>query len=217
MASAIPPIVQSLLAAADGVARDSAWTEFLKQYSGLILHVARSTRGDHDSVMDRYLFVLDALRKDECRRLRAYSDSGRGAFTTWLVAVTRRLCIDEHRRRFGRPSAEGPTMEQVDRRGLDALSGDASASLDSLESALAGPDSELQIAERSAALRSALLRLEVSDRLLLRLRYEDNLKVNEIARLMGERSQFKVYRRFDQILATLRRDLELVGIRDSDA
>ena len=217
MASAIPPTVESLLAAADDAARDKAWAEFLKRYSGLILHVARSTRGDHDSVMDRYLFVLDALRKDECRRLRAYSEGGRGAFTTWLVAVTRRLCIDEHRRRFGRSSGEGPTMEQVDRRTLDALSGDEGAPLESLESALAGPDSVLRITERNAALRFALLRLEVSDRLLLRLRYEDNLKVNEIARLLGEQSQFKVYRRLDQILARLRQDLELVGIRDSDS
>ncbi|MEO7503532.1 MAG: sigma-70 family RNA polymerase sigma factor [Gemmatimonadaceae bacterium] len=217
MASAIPPTVESLLAAADEAARDTAWTEFLKRYSGLILHVARSTRGDHDSVMDRYLFVLEALRKNECRRVRAYSNSGRGAFSTWLVAVTRRLCIDEHRRRFGRTSAKGPTVEQVDRRALDALSGDESAPLDSLESALARPDSELQITERNAALRAALLRLDVSDRLLLRLRYEDSLKVNEIARLLGEQSQFKVYRRLDQILATLRHELELVGIRDSDA
>ena len=108
-------------------------------------------------------------------------------------------------------------MEQVDRRSLDVLSGDEGVPLDSLESALAGPDSVLRITERNAALRFALLRLEVSDRLLLRLRYEDNLKVNEIARLLGEQSQFKVYRRLDQILARLRQDLELVGIRDSDS
>ena len=108
-------------------------------------------------------------------------------------------------------------MEQADRRSLDALSGDDNAPPDSLESALARPDSELQITERNAALGAALLRLDVSDRLILRLRYEDSLKVNEIARLLGEQSQFKVYRRLDQILATLRRELELVGIRDSDA
>lgn len=217
MASAVPPTVEFLLAAADDAARDKAWTEFLQQYSLLILHVARSTRADHDVVMDRYLFVLDALRKDECRRLRAYSENGRGAFTTWLVAVCRRLCIDEHRRRFGRVSADEPTMEQMDRRTLAVLGVEENASLDLLESALAGPDSELRIAERNARLRSALLRLDVSDRLLLRLRYEDNLKVNEIARLLGEQSQFKVYRRLDQILGRMRRELELVGIRDSDA
>jgi len=214
MAAAIPPLVRALLAA-DDAGRDKAWAEFLKQYSGLVLHVARSIQGDHDTVMDRYTFVLDALRKDDFRRLAGYSETGRGAFTTWLVAVVRRLCVDEHRQRFGRAHPDGPTREQIDRRNLADLTACESAPLEFLESALVAPDSALHASERNAALHAALLRLEVPDRLLLRLRYEDGLKVNEIARLLGEPSQFKIYRRLDQILAGLRRDLELVGINES--
>jgi hypothetical protein len=54
--------------------------------------------------MDRYAWVLDALRQDRHRRLRAFAAEGRGSFTTWLVAVVRRLCVDEHRHRYGRPA-----------------------------------------------------------------------------------------------------------------
>src|SRR5687768_3358217 len=102
MATKLPQSLENLLAAGDSSSAERAWGEFLQEFSKLILHVARSTPGDHDSVMDRYVFVLDALRKGDYRRLRAYSQDGRGSFSTWLVAVVRRLSVDEHRRRYGR-------------------------------------------------------------------------------------------------------------------
>jgi DNA-directed RNA polymerase specialized sigma24 family protein len=53
--------------------------------------------------MDGYAYVLEALRSDDYRRLRAYAADGRSKFSTWLVVVARRLCLDLHLRR-PRPS-----------------------------------------------------------------------------------------------------------------
>ncbi len=211
MDSKAPVSLQLLMDASDDSGRDAAWSAFLEQYSRLILHVARSMNGGHEPVMDRYLFVIDALRRDDFRRLRSYSDSGRGTFTTWLVAVSRRLCIDEHRARYGRSRPADATPEQRDRRQLaDLLS--AEGVLDSLEFPGGAPDANVEAAEIREALERALARIDVSDRLLLRLRFEDELSVPEIARLLREQSPFPVYRRIDGILAVLRKELTLAGI-----
>jgi RNA polymerase sigma factor (sigma-70 family) len=211
MDSKVPVSLQLLTDASDEPARDAAWTAFLEQYSKLILHVARSMNGGHDTVMDRYLFVIDALKRNDFKRLRSYSDSGRGTFTTWLVAVSRRLCVDEHRTRYGRSSAGQASPEQRDRRTLaDLLSADGV--LDTLEFPGNTPETDVESAEIREALERALTRIDVSDRLLLKLRYEDELSVPEIARLLRENSPFRIYRRIDGILAVLRKELALAGI-----
>ncbi|HVF39086.1 MAG TPA: sigma-70 family RNA polymerase sigma factor, partial [Gemmatimonadaceae bacterium] len=153
-------------------------------------------------------------RRNDYRRLRKYSEDGRGTFTTWLVAVVRRLCVDEHRQRYGRAESGQKSADQQDRRQLvDLLS--SRESLDSLEFSGVMPDSEVHTAELKSALDRALAVLDVRDRLLLRLRYEDDLGVPEIARLLSEPSPFRVYRQLEKILGVLRRELQLAGIDGS--
>ena len=79
----MPPELARLLAAPPGE-RDEAWAQFLRAVSAPLLRVARSFGGDHDAVMDRYAFVLDQLRADDCRKLRAYDRPGAGDFTLWF-------------------------------------------------------------------------------------------------------------------------------------
>src|SRR5204862_509166 len=70
--------------------------------------VARSLTTDHDAAMDGYAHVLERLREHDCRRLRGYAPDGRTKFTTWLVVVARRLCLDFHRHRYGRSDDPAP-------------------------------------------------------------------------------------------------------------
>jgi RNA polymerase sigma factor (sigma-70 family) len=214
MSSKIPPCLQQLLDATDDTTRDRAWAGLLSEYSRLLLHVARSTAGGHDDVMDRYLFVLDALRREDFRRLRAFSSDGRGSFTTWLVAVTRRLCIDEHRHRYGRSPGEEISQRLRERAQLVDLLNSVET-LESIESTMDGPDRELQTLELGTALDRALAGLPMTDRLLVRMRFEDGLAVPEIARILGEASPFRIYRQLDRILSQLRKSLEEAGIEGS--
>ena len=110
-----PAQLHRLLEAAEGPDHERAWSEFLAAYSRLILYVARRIPRDHDRMMDRYAFVIEHLREKDCRRLRAFDVEGRGKFTTWLVVVVRRLCVDHDRRQHGRapPAAPPPLVRRL--------------------------------------------------------------------------------------------------------
>lgn len=216
---ALPGDVASLLSASDPAAQERAWATFVRQHSDVVLRVARAMGGGHDATMDRYAFVLDALRRDGCRRIRAYAPEGRGSFDTWLAVVARRLCLDHHRHRYGRAQSDGRAAEEerATRRQLTDLIGDE-LGLEQIEGdADAVPDVELECAERRTALDAALAQLDVTDRLALRLRFEDGLSVPEIARLIGVDSPFKVYRQLDRVLAAVRKHLEAAGIHDASS
>ena len=217
MNRSLPDSLRVLLSAPEGDARERAWTAFLEEHTGYLLHGARHLGGDHDAVMDRYLYVIQALRDDDCRRLRAYTSDGRGKFSTWLLVVVRRLCYDHHRVRYGRPqsSTDEAVARQQDRKQLVDLVSDE-LGLSELEARQDDvPDAILSRRELRGALTSALNELSPGDRLLLRLRFEDGQSVPEVARMIGESSPFVLYRRLDKVLATLRRALEAGGVDDS--
>ena len=74
------------------------------------------------------------------------------------------------------------------------------------------PDEELDRRERLDALASVLERLPPSDRLLLRLRFGEDLPAREIARIMRFPTLFHVYRRVDKVLNELRGALGSLGV-----
>ena len=214
-----PAVLVSLLAASPGTADgERAWAAFAEQYSTLLLHVARTLGGGHDAVMDRYVFMLDALRRDDYRRLRQYASDGRGKFTTWLMVVARRLCLDEYRRRYGRPQGDDASSSMdawAERRRLINLVGEELGAAEVAGLAEAVPDVALQRSELAALLEAALARLDASERLLLRLRFVDDRSVPRIARLLGDGSAFHYYRRLEKVLARLRDSLQAVGVDNS--
>jgi RNA polymerase sigma factor (sigma-70 family) len=211
----MPPELTRLLAASPGD-RDEAWAEFLRTVSAPLLRVARSLGGDHDAVMDRYAFVLDQLRADDHRKLRAYDRPGAGDFTLWLVVVARRLCLDHYRARYGRARIEAGSGSQTGdsrraRRRLVDLVGEQvdPATIAAREEA---PDDAVVRAERLRALETALAALEPRDRLLVRLRFVEEMSVREIGELMRFPTVFHVYRRLDAVLRILRDGLTRAGL-----
>lgn len=215
--SAVSQVLSRLLEAVDERARDSAWTVFVAEYSRLLLHVTRQLTSDYDSAMDAYAFVLEKLREHDLRRLRGYAADGRGKFTTWLVVVSRRLCLDFHRQRYGRaaPSDGAGAVDDVRaarRRLVDlALSNVDDALVSSASDA--DPDGELRRRELERALDVVLAELPPPDRLLITLRFHDGLSGAEIASLLPFASPFHVYRRLNHVLAELRRRLVRLGVQ----
>jgi len=202
-----------LLRSDDGKAPDGAWAEFLDEYNRLILHGARSLGGSDDAVMDRYAFVLEQLRQNDFRRLRAYVADGRGKFTTWMVTVVRRLCLDHERARYGRARGGSPELHRQ-RRDLADLIG-AEVDPDMLPSNTSNPEEDLLKEALHADLRAAIARLEPSERLLLRLRFQDEVPASEVARICSFPSVFHVYRRLNRIYEQLREALQDAGVRDA--
>jgi len=70
-------------------------------------------------------------------------------------------------------------------------------------------------AKSNAALTEALAELPVQDRLILKLRYDDGLKVSEIASMM-RLEQKPLYRRIEQLLRSLRTAIENRGVRKEE-
>lgn len=219
----LPVELSRLLDARTPTRVDAAWGDFVAVHSRLLLHVVRALTSDRDSAMDAYARVLERLREDDCRRLRAYVPDGRSKFTTWLVAVVRRLCLDWHRERFGRARAEGSAeaQEAHERRrrlatlvldaGLDELNEATDAATPDAES----PDERLRAIELHDALEAALATLAPSDQLLLRLRFDDGRSAQQIARTLHFPTPFHVYRRINALLTQLRETLRARGIESS--
>jgi RNA polymerase sigma factor (sigma-70 family) len=217
MTSTLPATLSALLAA-PVAARDHAWADFLEAHSRLLMFVARSFGGGHDAAMDRYATLLDELQRDDFRRLRAFAADGRSEFSTWLVVVAQRICLDERRHRYGRLRAGADTSKSAEHAARRRLVDLAGVALDAVEveDAMAVPADELLSARnRVAALEAALAQLSPHDRLLLELRYRDDIPVADIARMVGYSSRFHAYRRIDNALERLRGLLAASGIRAS--
>lgn len=212
----VSAILQNLLAG--DPPSQSAWASFTREYSRLLLHVARSTCHDHDESMDAYACLLEKLSEDGCRRLRAYSVDPRSKFTTWLVVVARRICLDYRRSRYGRMRKEESESERATlgmRRNLAALKGDAaiidSIPDESINSVVAGLEKE----ELCTALMTLRAELPAADRLLLSLRFDEGVSTAEIASILGYPSQFHVYRRINSLLAEMKTKLAAKGYENA--
>lgn len=212
MAGDLPPELSAVLREPDAEAREQAWERFIAKYSRLLLFAARSLGQDYDGAMDRYVYVLERLHEGDFRRLRAYTSDGRTKFTTWLLVVTRRLCLDHYRQRYGRAPAPASREHQrsqlrATRRQLADSIGEGVDPVLVSDQKRISPEAALDEAERRAHLDSAVAALSPQDRLLLKLRFEDDLPAREIATVAGLATPFHVYRRLNTILALLRTTL----------
>ncbi|HVF40660.1 MAG TPA: sigma-70 family RNA polymerase sigma factor [Gemmatimonadaceae bacterium] len=215
--SQLPATLQSLLNASPGQL-DDAWADFLAEFSTLLLHVARSVSSGRDQAMDAYAHLLDQLRKDHCKKLHGYAIDPNTRFTTWLVVVSRRACVDFHRTRYGRSRPEDSSSSK-DRRALRRKLEELTGAPDDLSFVIdesgASPDRRILDHELVSGLQDALDSLAPADRLLLALRFEEDLSASEIAKIMVFPSQFHVYRRLNSVLASMRVALRTRGIESA--
>lgn len=219
MAHSLPPELAVLFAASDVQTRDAAWAQFVSRHSKLLLYAARSLGKDYDSAMDRYTYALDRLRERDFHRLRAYTPDGRTRFTTWLLVVFRRLCVDHYRQRYGRSGGGGAGPHSSDRairrQFADELLGTVDPDLVPTPEA-PSVDQDLARRHRTESLTTALSALPPADRLLLKYRFEDGLSANEISKVMDFPTPFHVYRRLNALFVSLRRTLQAGGVEGSE-
>ena len=205
-----PAEVSNLLLETDSGDAERAWAAFLERHTGLLLQVAfRFAGGSYDEAMDSYAYMLDELRRNGCARLRAYVASDQCTFAHWLVVVCRRLCLDHYRRKYGRQRSTGAARARsAARRGARRRLAKVSSHTQELAALpdLSTPDPSLALEAllEAGALRAAVARLDPDDRLLLELRFEQDLTAREIATVLGLPSPFAVYRRLKRICEELR-------------
>jgi RNA polymerase sigma factor (sigma-70 family) len=213
-----PRELHSLLTATDASAREAAWDEFLSLHSRLLVHVARQVMPASEGAMDAYANVLERLRRDNCRALAGYTADGRSRFTTWLVVVVRRMCVDFYRQQYGRSRNEQPseqaTIERDARRRLVSFVGVDEAHAQIVDARSDGPEDALRHAQLRTALDRVVSALPPQDQLLLKLRFHDELPAQQIASVLRWPTPFHVYRRLKVLCDELRRNLIAAGIED---
>jgi RNA polymerase sigma factor (sigma-70 family) len=148
-----------LLALTTGLARgdDVAWAQFHREFGpGIFRQLLAATRGDHD-------LASEALQQTYLRVARhARPCEAEPMFNAWLRTVARTALSDCRRRRMS-------FWQMLQRRHADP----SDAGSDE-------PDEKLQ-----AALQSALLQLDATDRTLLETKYFSGADVRSIAEKLG--------------------------------
>jgi RNA polymerase sigma factor (sigma-70 family) len=216
-ADVLPDEVRRLLAAVDAADREAAWSQLVEKHGALLLHVSRTIVQEQEDAMDAFTMVLEQLRADDFRRLRTYEADGRSKFTTWLVVVVQRLCLDFVRHRYGRrrPRVDGKRGRDIatmSRKQLyELVSGQFDLASIPDETGPA-PDSQIRETELRGHLTHALGALNPDDRFLLKLRFEDGLTAKEIARILGCPTPFHVYRLIASVTDNLRQLLLARGV-----
>lgn len=79
-----------------------AWVEFLERYGSLIMSAAGQFEYERDRADECFLYVCEQLNDDGFRRLLKFNAAGKARFRTWLGSVVFNLCVDWHRREYGR-------------------------------------------------------------------------------------------------------------------
>jgi RNA polymerase sigma factor (sigma-70 family) len=245
-----------------------AWSEFLEAYSAVILQTVKHFERDSDPVADCFLFVCERLSEKSFRRLRTFKLDGGAQFSTWLRVVVRNLCLDWHRKEFGRHRvfksiARLGTLDQdlfrcIYEQGLSHAEslislrashpqltmaqleeglGRVQGALTDRQIFLAGarrskpqplehepedstqessaqlidpapnPESLLINTEHRQAIERALTRLTKPERFLIKLRFEQELTLQEIAPLLGLKDAQTVDRHQREVMEKLRKEI----------
>ena len=82
----------------------AAWVEFLDLYAPLIMNTAGQFEYEQDRISECFLYACAQLNDNGFRRLLKFNTTGKATFRTWLGSVVFNLCVDWHRREYGRAS-----------------------------------------------------------------------------------------------------------------
>lgn len=214
------PELAEVLGATDAATQDAAWERLVSRHSRLLLHIAGLVMRDPDAVMDAYAGILERLRQDDYRILRGYLPTDGCQFSTWLAVVARRVCIDAHRQRYGRPRGDRGADEagecRAARQRLIDLVGVPVDLTQIVDDRSCTPEASVRRQQLHACIERALAALSPADRLLVKLRFEDDLPAGAIASILDFPTPFHVYRRIRTVCASLRRTLVADGIDESE-
>ena len=240
-----------------GTIIESAWKEFLRQYSRLFLKIIWQFEKDHDEVMEMYVYVCRKFSANDFVILRKFKrnyGTNPPKFTTWLAAVTRNLCIDAHRSTHGRrqlPRAlrsmpefdrlvfqlhywKGYTVEEIEQTLKDRTKGSPNSvgeTLERLAEKFAGHDvtrqpqrptivpfddtmtpstQEDEAEEMAMWMEEQMKELSTIERMILRLRFWEDMRGAEIAAAMNILPSERVYPMLQKALQHFRAKAERI-------
>lgn len=176
---------------------DAALAELYDQHAarvfGLCLRLLAERQLAEDALQEVFIRVWERANTYEPRR---------GAFTTWLMGVTRNLCIDQLRRLCARPQA----VEMAD---------DACPFEERFTDLEADVPEAVLAKERAAVIRRALAALSPEQRQVIELSYFRGFTRREIAEKLNC-PEGTIHTRARLALRNLRQQLDAQGLNAED-
>jgi RNA polymerase sigma factor (sigma-70 family) len=262
-----PTPIDKLLSKLGSADPHDAWQQFLTDFSGHIYQVIQHLEPNADNAADCFQFVCEQLIRERAKRLRKFKGEGPATFCTWLRAVVRNLCIDWHRKQFGRPRPfrsvtrlssfdqevfhlvyeQNTSVEEslnilasgfpnvteahveASRQRINhvltpnqrwtltqrAAHSNGSERQEEIEALIPDyadprPDPELIAVknERTKNLERALASLSPQEQLLIRLRFEEDLTLDQVAKVLGLDNAQRADRQIKQVIEQLRRKMD---------
>jgi RNA polymerase sigma factor (sigma-70 family) len=80
----------------------AAWAAFIERYSPVIMRVLRQFEFEQERQDDCFLHLCEKLCENNFQRLLKFNTNGPARFDTWLGSVLYNLCVDWHRKEYGR-------------------------------------------------------------------------------------------------------------------
>lgn len=94
--------VDRILHRLNSVESGAAWAEFIDRFSPLIMQAVRQFEFEQERANDCFLHICEKLCENGFQRLLKFNTAGQARFDTWLGTVLFNLCVDWHRKEFGR-------------------------------------------------------------------------------------------------------------------
>ena len=180
------------------LSRREGWKQFVEEYSDLMFTIIKRVVHNEDEAADIYVSVLETLRKDNCKRLKSFR--GKSKFSTWLTSVVKNLIADYFRRK-GRGIEEILSIDDNEQP-IPVVDKSLDPSL-----VLIREESKKRLSEIKSYLLEAVSELPERDQLILKFRFQDNLKTKEIANILNFRGESEVYQRLYKLFNDLKKKL----------
>jgi len=165
-----------------------------------------------------FVYVLNKLKENNFYRIKQFK--GRSSFKTFLISITNRLIIDFYRKRHGRPSKDikirnngNPGSNRAQFTVFSQEGMPEAVDCGALPDELAAQMESAKIKQKMAKIvRSLSADLSHEDRLILKMKYYDNHKVSEIAKIL-QLDQRALYRRLSSHWLTVKVN-KVVNVHD---
>ncbi len=194
---------------------ENAWEDLVANFDSTVKSAARKLSSNNEDAEDLASSIwaeLYGLRQDDAgnKKSKLGYYSGRGSLGGWLRAVVSQLAVDQYRKL-------SKFVQLEEERELDYMANEA---LELTENGLGShnDDPERLLSKKrnaddvSEALQASIASLEAEDRLVVKLYYFDDLKLKEIAAMMGYH-EATASRKLARVQADIRTSVEM-ALRD---
>jgi len=193
------------LSSRDAQIAEDAWTEFLHAYARIVVQVISVCERDSENRHECFVYACEQLCRNQFHRLRQFQPGGPATFSTWLRAVVRNLCIDWQRRAARHRLVIDPYLGSHAAKPADVEPAGENDPAEELADPSPDPESLAVKREEILTLGSGLRFLTAQQQLALRLRFQQELTLLEIARILNLKNAQAADRFLQETIALLRR------------